>query len=101
MTFSEILPFLNEGFAVRRSDYYKSLIIFKQIPAIIDDVTHLKSVPKQVKDLLLSYKVGIEYLDQYIVYDFITGIGTYCVFDGEDINAQDWEIVKENYNPYE
>ena len=50
MTFAEILPFLNEGFAVRRSEYRESLIIFKQVPASIDDVTHLKSVPKQVKE---------------------------------------------------
>ena len=30
MTFSEILPFLNEGFAVSRDEYKESLIIFKQ-----------------------------------------------------------------------
>ena len=101
MTFAEILPFLNEGFAVRRSDYMESLIIFKQVPASIDDVTNLKSIPKQVKKLLTKYKVGIDYESQYIIYDFITGIGTYCVFDGEDINALDWEVVTEEYNPYE
>ena len=100
MTFAEILPFLNEGFAVRRSEYRESLIIFKQVPASIDDVTHLKSVPKQVKDIFLKFGVGIDYESQYIVYDFDTGVATYCVFDGEDINALDWELVKEDYNPY-
>ena len=101
MKFVEILPFLDNGFAVRRSEYNKSLIIFKQIPASIDDVSTLKSMPKQVKDLLLKYKVGIDYEDQYIIYDFTTGIGTYCVFDGEDINALDWEVVNETFNPNE
>jgi len=101
MTFSEILSFLNEGFAVRRAEYSPSLIIFKQIPSSIDDVSNLKSIPNQVKNLMLKHKVGIDYESQYIIYDFITGIGTYCVFDGEDINALDWEVVKENYNPYE
>ena len=101
MTFSEILPFLNEGFAVRRNGYCPELIIFKQIPASIDDVTHMKSIPNQVKSLLLKFGVGIDYQNQYIIYDFITGEATYCVFDGDDINALDWEVVKDNYNPYE
>lgn len=101
MTFSEILPFLNEGFAVRRAMYCESLIVFKQIPASIDDVTYMKSIPNQVKSLLLKFGVGIDYQNQYIIYDFITGEATYCVFDGDDINALDWEVVKDNYNPYE
>lgn len=100
MTFSEILPFMNEGFAVRRAEYRNSIIIFKQIPASIDDVTHMKSLPQRVKNLFLSLGVGIDYENQYIVYDFDTGVATYCVFDGDDINALDWEIVQENYNPY-
>ena len=100
MTFSEIIPFMNEGFAVRRAEYDPALIIFKQVPASIDDVSNMRSIPKQVKDLLLKHRVGIDYENQYIIYDFITGIGTYCVFDGEDINALDWEIIKEDYNPY-
>lgn len=101
MTFAEILPFLNEGFAVRRAEYNSNLIIFKQIPASIDDVTGLKSIPERVKSLLIRHRVGIDYESQYLIYDFITGIATYCVFDGDDIDAQDWEVVKENYEPYE
>ena len=31
MTFSEILPFMNEGFAVSRDEYKESLIIFNPI----------------------------------------------------------------------
>jgi hypothetical protein len=100
MTFSEILPFLNEGFAVRRADYHPALIIFKQVPASIANVKNLKSMPERVKRLLQKYKVGIDYESQYIVYDFTTGVGTYCVFDGEDMDATDWEIIKEDYNPY-
>jgi hypothetical protein len=100
MTFSEILPFLNEGFAVRRNGYCPELIIFKQIPASIDDVTHMKSIPTRVKDLMIELGVGIDYENQYITYDFVTGVATYCVFDGDDINALDWEVVYEDYNPY-
>lgn len=100
MKFAEILPFLDKGFAVRRAMYDKPLIIFKQIPASIDDVSNMKSLPKQVKELLMRHKVGIDYEDQYLIYDFITGVGTYCVFDGEDINALDWEVVESDYIPY-
>ena len=101
MTFAEILPFLNEGFAVRRSEYHENLIIFKQVPASIDDVTYIHSIPTQVKNLLVKHKVGIDYESQYLIYDFITGIATYSVFDGDDIDALDWEVVSDNYNPYE
>ena len=49
----------------------------------------------------MNHGVGIEYKDQYIIYDFSTGEATYCVFDGDDINAQDWEVAHEDYDPYE
>lgn len=101
MTFTEILPFLNEGFAVRRENFCPELIIFKQIPAIIDDVMKVKSIPQRVKNTIGKFHLGIEYQDQYIIYDFATGVGTYCVFDGDDINATDWVVVHEDYNPYE
>lgn len=100
MTFSEIIPFLNEGFAVRREMYADSLIIFKQIPAHIEDVAPMKSIPQRVKDLLIKHNADISYESQFILYDFDIEVGTYCVFDGEDIDATDWEIVPEDYNPY-
>lgn len=101
MTFTEILLFLEKGYAVRRREYANELIVFKQIPAHINDVSFVKSIPEKVKNLLLKYKVGIDYENQYIIYDFITGVATYICFDGEDLNANDWEIVDEEYNPYQ
>lgn len=100
MTFNDILNYLNAGYAVRRKEYDPALIIFKQIPASINNVEHIQSIPNKVKSLLLKYKVGIDYCNQYLIYDFLTGFATYCVFDGDDINAEDWEVVKEDYNPY-
>jgi hypothetical protein len=61
MTFSEILTFLNNGFAVRRKSYDQALIIFKQIPSSVDNVSSIKSMPKEVKKLLSKFKVGIDY----------------------------------------
>ena len=69
MTFTEILLFLDKGYAVRRKEYANELIIFKQIPAYIDNVSFVKSIPEKVKNLLLKYKVGIDYQNQYIIYD--------------------------------
>ena len=48
MTFTEILLFLEKGYAVRRKEYADELIIFKQIPAYIANVSILKSVPEKV-----------------------------------------------------
>lgn len=100
MTFSEILTFLNNGFAIRRKSYDQALIIFKQIPSSIDNVSSIKSMPKEVKKLLSKFKVGIDYESQYIIYDFITGSATHCIFDGEDLDAMDWEIITDDYKPY-
>ena len=52
MTFSEILLFLEKGYAVRRREYANELIIFKQIPAYIANVSLLKSVPEKVLALI-------------------------------------------------
>lgn len=102
MTFGEILPYLNKGFAVRREEYDPALIIFKQIPASFDDVSNIKSIPDSVKTIITRYGVGIDYENQFMIYDFLTGIATYCVFDGDDINAEDWEVIDpEHHNPYE
>ena len=102
MTFGEILPYLNKGFVVRREEYDPALIIFKQIPASFDDVSNIKSIPDSVKTVITRYGVGIDYEDQFMIYDFLTGIATYCVFDGDDINAEDWEVIDPAYyNPYE
>lgn len=101
MTFTEILLFLEKGYAVRRKEYANELIIFKQIPACINNVSLIKSIPKKVKNLLLKHKVNINYQNQYIIYDFITREATYMCFDGEDLNANDWEVVDEIYNPYQ
>jgi hypothetical protein len=102
MTFGEILPYLNKGFVVRREEYDPALIIFKQIPASFDDVSNLKSIPDSAKTIITRYGVGIDYENQFMIYDFLTGTATYCVFDGDDINAEDWEAIDPiHYNPYE
>lgn len=102
MTFVEILPYLNKGFVVRREEYDPALIIFKQIPASFDDVSNIKSIPDSVKTIITRYGVGIDYENQFMIYDFLTGTATYCVFDGDDINAEDWEVIDPtDYNPYE
>lgn len=100
MTFIEILPLLNAGCPVRRASFDPAFIIFKQVPASFDDVSNIKSLPPQVKVLLASLGVGIDYENQYLIYDFVTGVATSCCFDGDDVTALDWEVVDVDYNPF-
>lgn len=47
-------------------------------------------------------KLGVTYHDQFIMYDFSDQSCTYYPFDGEDMNADDWELVDPmSYDPYE
>jgi hypothetical protein len=101
MTFSDILTYLHSGHAVRRAEYDPALIIFEQVPATITNIEKLQSVPNNVKTLLINQEVSINYCNQFILYDFLTETATYCVFDGDDLNATDWEVVDENYDPHE
>lgn len=102
MKFEEILPALRGGKAVRRKSYHQYLIVFQQLPSIIiaQDVDRMKSLPQEVKKLLEYYEVGINYHDQFIMYSFEDNTATSYSFDGEDLNADDWEIVS-LYDPYE
>lgn len=92
MKFEEILPALRRGEVVRRGVFQSSLVVFMQIPA--QDVLKMKSIPTQMKVLMGEYEAGVTYHDQFIMYDQSC---TYYPFDGEDMNADDWELV----DPYE
>lgn len=49
-----------------------------------------------------EYEAGVTYHDQFIMYDFSDQSCTYYPFDGEDMNADDWELVDPmSYDPYE
>lgn len=49
-----------------------------------------------------KFDAGILYHDQFIMYDFSDQSCTYYPFDGEDINANDWEVVDFlDYDPYD
>lgn len=103
MKFEEILPKLREGKVVRRSVFQDNLAIFMQIPARISaqSIPCMKSISEEMKALLLLNGLGISYHDQFIMYDMSDQSCTYYPFDGEDINADDWEVIDVlHYNPY-
>ena len=59
-------------------------------------------VPTPMKKLMNKFDAGILYHDQFIMYDFSDQSCTYYPFDGEDINANDWEVVDFlDYDPYD
>lgn len=103
MKFEEILPMLRTGEVVRRSVFQRNLVIFMQIPASIgfQGIVTMKSIPDAMKALMLLNCAGARYHDQFIMYDFSDQSCTYYPFDGEDMNADDWEVVDVlRYRPY-
>ena len=95
MNFGEILIELQKGKVVRRKSWVRDFIVFMQIPAVVDyeNTWHMKSLPNDMKILCKQNKLGITYRDQFIIYDMEDCIATYMNFDGEDINADDWEVI--------
>jgi hypothetical protein len=104
MTFGEILKELQNGRVVRRTDWREELVVFMQIPADIpyDRTWNMQSLPTDMKVLLKQYNKGIRYEHQFIIYDLSDNTATYQIFDGDDVNATDWEVIEPfTYNYYE
>lgn len=95
MKFSEILTELDNGKVVRRHGYNSAYVVFKQIPASIpnDAVCSMKSLPQDMKCFLCRNSFDIDYQNQYILYDCDEETATYMIFDGDDINADDWYVI--------
>lgn len=95
MTFGEILKELQNGKVVRRSGWRRSIVIFMQIPASIpcEKTWNMQSLPNDMKIFLKQQGAGIHYRDQFIAYDLVDGFATYLPFDGECLNATDWEVI--------
>lgn len=104
MKFEEILPMLRAGEVVRRSVFQRNLVIFMQIPASIGfpEIIAMRSIPDAMKALMVLTCAGVTYHDQFVMYDFSDQSCTYYPFDGEDMNADDWEVVNVlRYRPYD
>jgi hypothetical protein len=95
MKFEEVLKELRQGKIARRRCYADYLVIFMQVPAYIncEDTWNMKSLPNDMKILLKQHHRDVKYEDQFIIYDLEDQVATYHVFDGEDINATDWEVI--------
>lgn len=95
MNFAWALAEMSRGKVVRRQIWRNELVAFAQVPAAIEseNTWNMKSLPGDMKVFLKQYKLPIYYKDQYIIYDALSNIATYCIFDGEDINAVDWMSI--------
>lgn len=103
MTFGEILKELQQGRVVRRKNWREELIVFMQIPANIpcSRTWHMQSIPYDMKVLCKQRDLEINYKDQFIIYDIFDQSATCVVFDGEDVNSTDWEVINPiSYNPH-
>lgn len=95
MSFEEILKELRNGRIVRRDTWNEDLVVFMQIPANIssDKTWNMQSLPTDMKVLLKQHNNGINYENQFIIYDLEDNSATYTIFDGDDINATNWEVI--------
>src|SRR5574344_1435196 len=92
-----VIDLLKRGFALRRKNWNgKGLFVFKQISSHVNEefVSKLQSVPESVKSLILSNNNKfIDYNNQCIIYNTVTGIADSWVPSISDIFAEDWEII--------
>lgn len=95
MKLEQIIDQIRNGKIARRRNWCPELVIFMQVPANItcENTWNMKSLPGDMKVFLKENNLSISYEDQYIIYDADDKTATYYVFDGEDINANDWEII--------
>lgn len=95
--FGYAIDLLKRGFALRRKNWNgKGLFVFKQISSHVNEefVSKLQSVPESVKSLILSNNNKfIDYNNQCIIYNTVTGIADSWVPSISDIFAEDWEII--------
>lgn len=104
MTFGEILKELQSGKVVRRQTWRKEIVVFMQVPAELscEQTWKMQSIPGDMKVFLKQQGAGIHYRDQFIAYDLSDRMATYLPFDGECLNATDWEVIDPfTYSVYE
>lgn len=96
LNFENVIPFLKEGKACRRSGWNdKGLFIVKQIPAHItgEIIPNMQSLPQSAKDILMSREnPHIDYTNQMLIIH-PDGRADSWVPSTSDIFAEDWEII--------
>lgn len=96
MSFSQVIPLLENGFAVRRSGWNgKDIVVFKQVPAEIGEETipKMQSLPNEAKELIMSSSKHIDYTSQCLIFNSKTGRADSWVPSISDVFAKDWELV--------
>lgn len=92
--FGNVIQFLKEGKACRRSGWNGKFIV-KQIPSHItgDIIPNMQSLPQSAKDILMSREnPHIDYTNQMLIVDS-DGKADSWIPSPSDIFAEDWEII--------
>ena len=99
MTFSEVLEHLKEGKCVRRANWNCNRFVLKQVDADIPHtvVPNMQSLPNEGKRMIGNR--DIEYRNQCLsIVKFDTKvIATNYVPNWNDIFADDWQLVENEY----
>lgn len=94
--FSVALTLLECGYAIRRKGWNgKGLMVFKQIPAEINEevIPKMQSLPAEAKRLILASTRHIDYTAQCLIFNSETGRADSWVPSIADVFATDWELV--------
>lgn len=98
--FSDALALLKEGRILTRSSWDKDLVVFRQVPAHINEqvVPKMQSLPEKAKQLILNNSAHISYSAQCLIYNIKTSEANSWSPSVEDIFATDWQVVSPNKN---
>lgn len=89
---------LTHGYVLRRNSWNgKGVVVFKQVPATINDeiIPKMQSLPAKAKEVILNGVKHIDYTSQCLIYNRMTGRADSWVPSISDVFAEDWELVIE------
>lgn len=99
MTFSEVLEALKEGLCVRRASWHCNKFAVRQVNADIPNniIPNMQSLPQEAKKLLRTK--NLEYRNQCLIITLLetTAKATNFVPNWNDIFADDWMIVENEF----
>lgn len=92
MTWEELQPGLTMGKVATLDDRQ---LVFKMIPSTVKGslIDFMKSVPQQMKDAIHRNCNIIEYREQFVVWDKVTGIATNYFPNEFALQTRDWKFV--------
>ncbi len=100
--YSEALEATKAGIPVRRRCWRAGLVMFRQIPSMVnaDVVPRMTSLPVSVKQLVVSRNTPLRYRDQLVLLFPDNTIVGYSP-SSSDVLGEDWEVLDLPAEPFQ